>query len=70
MLLTLPHAANDTTIVRNELHLHNAVISNVKTLDKCKKWVQHQFLEAYYIKKLAPEINIGLKKSKELKLFK
>ena len=70
MLLTLPHAATDTNIVSKELNLHNVVISNVKTLDKSKKWVQHQFLEACYIKKLAPEINVSLKASKELKLFK
>ena len=66
MLFTLPDAATDTTIVSKELHLHNAVINNVKILDKNDKWGQLQFLEAYYIKKLAPEINFGLKASKEL----
>ena len=70
MLFTLPDAASGTTIVSKELHLHNAVINNVKILDKNNKWVQLQFLEAYYIKKLVPEINIGLKASKELQLFK
>ena len=69
MLFTLPDAATDTTIVSKELHLHNAVINNVKILDKNDKWGQLQFLEAYYIKKLAPEINFGLKASKELQLF-
>ena len=70
MLFTLPGAASGTTIVSKELHLHNAVINNVKILDKNNKWVQLQFLEACYIKKLVPEINIGLKASKELQLFK
>ena len=60
ILFTLPDAAMDTTVVSKELHLHNAVINNVKILDKNDKWGQLQFLEAYYIKKLAPEINFGL----------
>ena len=30
MLSTLPDAVTDTTIVSKELHLHNAVINNVK----------------------------------------
>ena len=70
MQFTLPDTATDTTIVSKELHLHNAVINNVKILDKKDKWGQLQFLEAYYIKKLAPEINFGLKASKKLQLFK
>ena len=66
MLFTLPDAATDTTIVSKELRLHNAVMNNVKILDKNNKCGQLQFLEAYCIKKLAPEINFGLKASKEL----
>ena len=70
MLFTVPDAATNTTIVSKELHLHNAIINSVKILDKKNKWGRIQFLEAYYIKKLAPEINFGLKTSKELQLFK
>ena len=51
------------------LHLHNAVINNVKILDKNNKSSQLQFLEVYYTNKLAPEINFGLKTSKEIQLF-
>ena len=40
MLFTLPDAAADTTIVSKELHPHNAVINNVKVLDKNDKWGQ------------------------------
>ena len=69
MLFTLPDAAADTTIVSKELHLHNAVINNVEILDTNDKWGQLQFLEAYYIKKLAPEINFSLKAAKEVQLF-
>ena len=70
MLFTFPDAATGTTIVSKGLHLHNVVINNVKILDKNNNWGQLQFLEAYYIKKLAPEINIALRASKELQLFK
>ena len=69
MLFTLPDAATDITIVSKELHLHNAVINNVQILDKNDKWCQLQFLKAYFLKKLAPETNFGLKASKELQLF-
>ena len=61
ILFTLPDAATGTTIVSKELHLHNVVINNVKILDRNIKWGQLQFLAAYYIKKLAPEIIFGLK---------
>ena len=70
MLFTLPDAATNTTIIIKELHLRNAVINNVKILDNNEEWDQLQFLEAYYIKALAPEINLGLKASKKLQLFK
>ena len=69
MLFTLPDGATNTTIVNKELHLHNAVIDNDETLDKSNKWHQLQFLEAHYVKTLAPEINFGLKASKELQLI-
>ena len=47
MLFTLPDAATNTTIVNKELHFHNAIINDVKTLDKNDKWDQLPFLEAY-----------------------
>ena len=61
MLLTLPDVATNTTIVSKELNLHNAVINDVKTLDKSNNWGRLKFLEACYIKILAPGINFGLK---------
>ena len=45
MLFTLPDAATDTTIVSKELHLHNAVINNVKILDKTLNGVNINFLK-------------------------
>ena len=59
MLFTLPDAATNTTIFNKEFHLYNLVINNVEILNN--KWGQLQFLEGYYMKKLAPEINFSLK---------
>ena len=44
MLFTLPDAAAGTTIVSKELHLHNAVINNVKILDKMINGANFNFL--------------------------
>ena len=70
MLFTLPDAATNTTILNKELHLHKAVILNVEVVDKSDRWGQLQFLEAYYIKTLAPETKLGLKASNGLQSFK
>ena len=51
-------------------HLINAVLNNCGVIDQIDYWSQLSFLEAYYIKTLKPEINDGLKASKELDLFK
>ena len=51
-------------------HLINAVLNNCRIIDQNSNWSQLRFLEAYYIKTLKPEINDGLKASKELDLFK
>ena len=51
MLFTLPDAAADTTIVSKELHLHNAVINNVKILDKMINGVNFNFLMPIILRK-------------------
>ena len=51
-------------------HLINAVLNNCRIIDQNNNWPQSSFLEAYYIKTLKPEIDDGLKASKELDLFK
>ena len=56
MLFTLSDATTKTAIFTKELHLRNAVINNVKILNKRDKRDQTQFLEACYIKTLIPEI--------------
>ena len=48
-------------------HLHNAVTENI--IDQ-NNWDHLQYLEAYCIKIMSPESNIGLKASKELQLLK
>ena len=66
----LPDVDADNSIVSKELHLHNAVIENTEIIDHNDNWAHLQYLEAYCIKTMSPEINIGLKASKELQLFK
>ena len=58
------------TIVSKEPHLHNVVIENTEIIDHNENWANSQYLEGYYIETMSPEINIELKVSKELQLFK
>ena len=66
MLLTLPDAVTNSTIISKESQFHDAVINNIKILDNIKilnqnnKWCQLQFFEAYYIKTLAAKIYFDL----------
>ena len=55
--------------INHKEHMVNAVLNNCKILDTNDNWSQLSFLEAFYIKKLRPRINDGLKASKELQLF-
>ena len=55
-----------------ENHLKNAVMQNTKILDYNIfhfKWDQLCFLESYHIKTRKPELNHGIKASKEFALF-
>ena len=58
------------TIVSIELLLCNAVTENIKIIYHSDNWTLLQYLEAYYIKTMSPEVNIGLEASEELQLFK
>ena len=51
-------------------HLIDAVLNICGIMDETDYWSQLNFLDAYYIKTLKPEINDGLKAYKELDLFK
>ncbi|XP_066914554.1 uncharacterized protein [Clytia hemisphaerica] len=55
--------------INHKEHILKAVLNNCKILDSNDNWSQLAFLEEFYIKKLRPKINDGLKASKELQLF-
>ena len=69
-LHTLPDIEPSTAEINNKQHFVNAVISNFCILETCCNWSQLLFLEALYIKNLAPKINDGLKATRELVLFR
>ena len=48
----------------------NSVVKNCKISNSCNNWTILKDLEIYYIKMKLPVINLGLKTSKELQLFK
>ena len=61
---------DETVNIDIKEHLIIAVLNNCRTIDQNNNWSRLSFLEAYYIKTLTPEINGGVKASKELDLFK
>ena len=64
----LPDIDPVNTILSKELLLHNAVTENTDIIDHNDNWTHLQYLEAYFIKTMSPEINIGLKASKEFQI--
>ena len=69
-LHNLTDILSDTRTVDHMEHAFNSAIDNCKILDPCNNWAILQYLVAYYIHMKLPEINVGLKASKELQLFK
>ena len=69
-LYSLADIFSDTRTVDHIEHVYNSVIDNCKILESCNNWTILQYLEAYYIKTKSPMINVGLKASKELQIFK
>ena len=65
----LPELFNDCKQIDHKAHVLNGVLNNCDIIDSNDNWSQLCFLEAFYIKKLSPSINNGLKASKELQLF-
>ena len=61
---------SDTRTVDQMEYVYNSVINNFETLDFCNNWAILQYPEAYYTKRKSCEINVGLKASKKLQLFK
>ena len=64
----LPNIDVSTRDINNKQHYVNAVNSNFCVLDTCCNWSQMLFLEALYIKNLAPKANDGLKATHDLSL--
>ena len=64
----LPNIGVSTRDISNKQHYVNAVNSNFCVLDTCCNWSQMLFLEALYIKNLAPKANDGLKATHDLSL--
>ena len=58
-----------TNKLNHKAHVLNGVLNNCDIIDSNDNWSQLCFLEVFYIKKLSPSINNGLKTSKELQLF-
>ena len=67
---TRPNIDIVNTIVSKDLHLPNVVIQNTEIIDLNEQWTHLQYSGAFYVKTMSPEINIRLKASKELQLFK
>ena len=51
------------------LHRYNTIKNNITILDVESHWLKLLFLEAYYIKHYNPELNTGVRASRELQLF-
>ena len=67
--LTSLYNENDPNKISLTSHILSAILQNHEILNFNYNLSQLLFLEAYYIKKLDPVINHGLKASKELFLF-
>ena len=65
----LPELFNDSKQIDHKAHVLHGVLNNCDFIDSNDNWSQLCFLEAFYITKLSPSINNGLKASKELQLF-
>ena len=61
---------SDNVIVSTILHIQSAVYNNIRIINRNKHWVELFFLEALHIKRRNPELNVGVKATKDLVLFK
>ena len=55
---------------QNVVPKQDIIAENTHILDKNNNWTQLCFLESLYIKRLNPALNVGIKATKELNLFK
>lgn len=67
-MYALPNMNCETPSIDIQSHILNAMLFNCKIIDM-NNWSQLCYLEAFYIKTSSPKINVGLKASKDLRLF-
>ena len=60
----------DQAVIQHYYHIHAAVLQNTRIIDKNNNWSQLCFLESLYIKRRNPTLNVGIKATKELVLFR
>ena len=60
----------DQAVIQHYYHIHAAVLQNTLIIDKNNNWSQLCFLESLYIKRRNPTLNVGIKATKELVLFR
>ena len=58
------------SFIETYYHISSAIAENTPILDKNNNWTQLCFLESLYIKRLNPALNVGIKATKELNLFR
>ena len=60
----------EPSFIETHYHISAAISENTKIIDRNNKWTQLCYLESFYIKRLAPALNIGIKATKKLNFFK
>ena len=60
----------DQAVIQHYYHIHAAVLQNTHIIDKNNNWSQLCCLESLYIKRRNPMLNVGIKATKELVLFR
>ena len=69
-LLQIPCENTNSIRINIAQHLNETAKNSIKLLRQNNDWRQLCFLEALYIRQTNPELNNGLKATKELQLFK
>ena len=60
----------EPAFIETQYHISSAISNNTRVIDRNNNWTQLCFLESLYIKRLNPALNVGIKATKELNLFK
>ena len=60
---------NSCSIDKNK-HIEHAIFNHTQILQQNNNWLQLCFLESLFIKRHSPSLNVGVKATKNLVLFK